>query len=117
MKARLPEEYRGGGQAAMMKKLQEMQEEMARAQQEVEESSFSASVGGGAVQAECNGKQELLSLKISPEAVDPEDIEMLEDLVMSAVNEALSKAGEAMNAAMERSQGGMAGMPGMGGLF
>jgi len=116
MKARLPEEYRGGGQAAMMKQLQKMQEDMARAQQEVEESSFGASVGGGAVQAECNGRQELLSVKISPDVVDPEDVEMLEDLVLAAVNEALSKAGEAMSAAVERAQGGLVGMPGIGGM-
>lgn len=113
MKARLPEEYRGGGQAAMMKQLQKMQEDMAQAQQEVEEATFGASVGGGAVQAECNGKKELLSVKISPDVVDPADVEMLEDLVLAAANEALSKAGEAMDAAMERAQGGMAGMPGM----
>jgi DNA-binding YbaB/EbfC family protein len=114
MKARLPEEYRGGGQAAMMKQLQKVQEEMALAQQEVEESTFSASVGGGAVQAECNGRQELRSIKISPEVIDPQDAELLEDLVLAAVNEALSKASEAMSAAMERAQGGMPGLPGMG---
>ena len=117
MKARLPDEYRGGGQAAMMKQLQKMQEDIAQAQQEVEESIFSASVGGGAVQAECNGKQELLSIRIKPDVVDPEDVKMLEDLVLAAANEALSKAGEAMASAVEKAQGPMAGMPGMPGLF
>ncbi|MDR0531169.1 MAG: YbaB/EbfC family nucleoid-associated protein [Oscillospiraceae bacterium] len=118
MKARLPDEYRGG-QAAMMKQLQKVQEDMERAQREVEESTFSASVGGGAVQAECNGRQELTAIKISPEVIDPQDAELLEDLVLAAVNEALLKAGEAMSGAMERAQGGMAGMmPGnLPGLF
>ena len=113
MKARLPDEYRSGGQAAMMKQLQQMQEEMARVQGEVEESTFSASVGGGAVTAECSGKQELLSVSISPEVVDPEDVEMLEDLVLAAVNEALSKAKEAMEQAMAQAQGGMPNIPGL----
>jgi len=111
MKARLPEEYRGG-QAAMMAKLQKMQEEMARVQEEVENSSFSASVGGGAVTAECNGRHELLGIAISPEVVDPEDVEMLQDLVIAAVNEALAKAGEAMEQAMETAKGGLS-LPGM----
>ena len=111
MKARLPEEYRGG-QAGMMARLQKMQEEMAQAQEEVENAAFSASVGGGAVTAECNGKHELLGITISPEVVDPEDVEMLQDLVISAVNEALAKAGEAMEQAMEAVKGGM-NLPGM----
>ena len=113
MKARLPDEFRGGGQAAMMKQLQKMQEEMARVQEEVENASFSASVGGGAVTAQCNGRQELLSISISPEVVDPEDVEMLEDLVLAAVNECLSKAKDAMEQGMAQAQGGMPGLPGM----
>jgi DNA-binding YbaB/EbfC family protein len=115
MKARLPDEYRGG-QAAMMQRLQKMQEDMAQAQQEVEESVFSASVGGGTVQAEVNGRHELLSLKLKPEVVDPEDLEMLEDLILAAVNEAMSKAEEAMRQGVDRAQGGLAGMmpPGLG---
>jgi len=106
MKARLPDEFRSG-QAGMMARLQKMQEEVARVQEEVEASTFSASVGGGAVTAECNGKRELLGIEISPEVVDPEDVEMLQDLVIAAVNEALAKAGEAMDAAMDAAKGGM----------
>ena len=113
MKARLPDEYRSGGQAAMMRQIQKMQEEMARVQEEVENSTFSASVGGGAVTAECNGKQELLSISISPEVVDPEDVEILEDLVLAAANEALSKAKETMEQAMAQAQGGMPNIPGL----
>ena len=112
MKARLPDEYRGG-QAGMMARLQKMQEEMARVQEEVEAASFSAAVGGGAVTAECNGKRELLGIEISPEVVDPEDVEMLQDLVIAAVNEAITKAGDAMEQAMEAAKGGL-NLPGMG---
>ena len=83
----------GAGQAAqqmqMQQKLMQMQQEMAKAQQEVEEATFTASVGGGAVSAAANGKKEITALTIKPEAVDPEDVEMLQDLVISAVNEAL----------------------------
>ena len=111
MKARLPEEYRGG-QAGMMAKLQKMQEEMARVQEEVEDTTFSATVGGGAVTAECNGRHEVLGVTISPEVVNPEDVEMLQDLVIAAVNEALAKAGEAMEQAMEAAKGGM-NLPGL----
>ena len=116
MKARLPDEYRGGktGQAAMMQKLQQMQEDMARAQEEVENATFSASVGGGTVTAECNGKQQLTSIKIAPEVIDPDDAEMLEDLVLAAANEALHKAAEAMEQSMAAAQSAMPNMPGMG---
>lgn len=87
-------------QAAMQQQLLKMQEDMAKQQQEVEEKTFSASVGGGAVSATVNGKKELTALTIKPEAVDPEDVEMLQDLVISAVNEALRQAEEAMSASM-----------------
>lgn len=77
----------GAGQAAqqmqMQQKLMQMQQEMAKAQQEVEEATFTASVGGGAVSAAANGKKEITALTIKPEAVDPEDVEMLQDLVIS----------------------------------
>jgi len=81
-------------------------------QEEVEGSTFSASAGGGAVTAECNGKQEMLRVSISPEVVDPEDVEMLEDLVLAAVNETLSKAREAMEQGLEEARGGI-NIPGM----
>ena len=87
-------------QAAMQQQLMKMQEDMAKKQQEVEEKSFTASVGGGAVSATVNGKKEVTALTIKPEAVDPEDVEMLQDLVISAVNEALRQAEEAMSASM-----------------
>lgn len=87
-------------QAAMQQQIAKMQEDMAQRQQEVEEKAFTASVGGGAVSATVNGKKEVTALTIKPEAVDPEDVEMLQDMVISAVNEALHQADEAMNASM-----------------
>ena len=85
--------FRGGfggmSQAQMMKQAQKMQEEFARMQKELEEKEFTAKAGGGVVSATVNGQRELVKLTIDPEAVDPDDVEMLEDLVKAAVNEAL----------------------------
>jgi DNA-binding YbaB/EbfC family protein len=100
-------------QQQMQQKLMKMQEEMAKAQEEVENRSFTSSVGGGVVQATVNGKKELTDLVIKPEAVDSEDVEMLQDLILSAVNEALRQADEAMNSTMGSFTGGL-GIPGLG---
>ena len=94
-------------QAAVQQQIAQMQEAMNAAQTEVENRSFTASVGGGAVEAVASGKKELVSLAIKPEAVDPEDVEMLQDLVVSAVNEALRQAGDAMDKAMDSITGGL----------
>ena len=75
----------------MMRRLQQMQANLAKAQKEIEEASVEASAGGGAVNVVVNGQPKLQSLKIAPEAVDPADVEMLEDLIVAAVNEALEK--------------------------
>ena len=83
MKARIPGAQQGGS-ANMMKKIQEMQEEMARVQQEVEETEFTASAGGGAVEVTVNGRHEAVSIKMAPEIIDPEEPEMLEDLIIAA---------------------------------
>ncbi|MDO4811634.1 MAG: YbaB/EbfC family nucleoid-associated protein [Eubacteriales bacterium] len=99
-------------QAQMQQKLMKMQQEMAKAQEDVENALFSASVGGGAVQATVSGKKQLVTLAIQPEAVDPEDVEMLQDLVISAVNEALRQADEAMNNSMSSLTGGL-NIPGL----
>ncbi|MPN61886.1 Nucleoid-associated protein [bioreactor metagenome] len=80
---------------------------MASTQSAVEAQEFRASVGGGVVEAVVNGKKELLSLSIKPEAVDPEDVEMLQDLVVSAVNEALRQADETMTNSMQKLTGGL----------
>ena len=109
--------FSGGGSAMrqqqMQQKLLKMQQEMNKAQEEVENSSFTASVGGGAVTAVVSGKKELTALTIKPDAVDPEDVEMLQDLVISAVNEALRQAEDAMSTSMNALTGGL-NIPGLG---
>ena len=109
MKARIPNQ---GGQANMMKRLQQMQEDMARVQQECEEAEYSASAGGGAIDVTVNGKHQVVSVKIQPDVVDPEDIEMLEDLLVAAVNEAMRKADETAEREMGKITGGM-NIPGL----
>ena len=94
-------------QAELQQKIAQMQEQMTQTQEAVEAQEFTASVGGGVVTAKVNGKKELLSVVIKPEAVDPEDVEMLQDLVVSAVNEALRQAGEAMDKGMEQVTGSL----------
>ncbi len=94
-------------QAEMQARIQQMQEQVNAAQDAVEAQEFTASVGGGVVEAKVNGKKEVLSVTIKPEAVDPEDVEMLQDLVVSAVNEALRQAGEAMDKSIEQATGGL----------
>ena len=109
--------FSGGGSAMrqqqMQQKLLKMQQDMAAAQEAVENASFTASVGRGVVQATVSGKKELTALTVKPEAVDPEDVEMLQDLVISAVNEALRQADEAMNSSMQSFTGGL-NLPGFG---
>ncbi len=103
----------GMNQAAMMKQAQKMQQEMLRMQEEMENKTFSASSGGGMVTATVNGKHELLSLEIDPEAVDPDDAEMLQDMVIAAVNEAIRAADADSANNMSRLTGGL----NLGGLF
>ena len=97
-------------QQQMQQKLMKMQQEMEKAQADVEASSFTASVGGGVVTATVNGKKMLTDLVIKPEAVDPDDVEMLQDMIMAAVNEALRTAEETRNAELSRLAPGMGGM-------
>ncbi|HJB14048.1 MAG TPA: YbaB/EbfC family nucleoid-associated protein [Candidatus Oscillibacter excrementigallinarum] len=94
-------------QAEMQARIQQMQEQVNAAQEAVEAQEFTASVGGGVVEAKVNGKKEVVAVTIKPEAVDPEDVEMLQDLVVSAVNEALRQAGEAMDKSIEQATGGL----------
>ncbi|MBQ2774969.1 MAG: YbaB/EbfC family nucleoid-associated protein [Clostridia bacterium] len=111
MKARIPGAQQGGN-ANMMKKIQQMQEEMARVQEEVENSEYTASAGGGAVEVTVNGRHEAVSIKMDPEIVDPEEIEMLEDMIIAAFNESVRKANDAMEQGMERAKGGLS-IPGL----
>ena len=103
----------GMNQAAMMKQAQKMQQEMLRMQEEMENKTYKAAAGGGMVTAEVTGKHELKSLTIDPEAVDPEDVEMLQDMVIAAVNEAMRIADAEASANMSRLTGGL----NLGGLF
>ena len=100
--------YSGGGMNMnMLKQAQKMQQDMLKMQQEIEEKEFSASSGGGMVTAIVSGKKELKSIDIDPEAVDPEDIEMLSDMIVAAVNEAMRKAELSMSEGMSKLTGGM----------
>lgn len=109
MKARIPGAQNQGN---MMKKIQQMQEDMTRIQEEIEPTEYTSSVGGGAVEVTVNGSHEVLSIKMQPDVVDPEDIEMLEDLLISALNESIKKANDAMDQGMEKAKGGLS-IPGL----
>jgi len=100
--------YGGGGMNMnMIKQAQKMQQEMIKMQQEMEEKTYEAAVGGGVVKATVNGKHQVVGLTIDPEAVDPEDVEMLCDMVIAAVNEAFRNADADMNNNMSKITGGM----------
>ena len=107
--------FPGGGMPGnmnnLMKQAQRMQRQMEEGQKELETKEFSATAGGGAVEAVVSGKKEILRLTLSQEVVDPEDVEMLQDLIMAAVNEALRKAEEASSELMGRMTGGLGGLP------
>lgn len=96
----------------LMKQAQQMQAKMAKMQEELESRTVEATAGGGVVKVVVNGKQELLDIKIDPDAVDPEDVEMLEDLILAAVNEGLRKVSDMVSKEMSKLTGGM-NIPGM----
>lgn len=100
------------GLGNIMKQAQQMQAKIARVQQELEDKEVEATAGGGMVTARANGKQQILDLKIEKDVVDPEDVEMLQDLVMAAVNEAIKKSQEMIQEEMSKVTGGM-NIPGM----
>jgi len=97
----------GGNMQQLARQAQKLQQQMTKMQEEIEAREFEATAGGGMCTAVVNGKKELLSLSIKPEAVDPDDVEMLQDLVMAAVNEALRTAGETMDREMGKMTGGL----------
>ncbi len=109
MKARLPQGYGGGSNnmQAMLRQAQKMQEDMATAQAELEAKEYTATAGGGMVTATVDGKHLLRSLELNPEAVDPDDTEMLSDMIMAAVNEAVRKAQAESEETMGKLTGGM----------
>lgn len=96
----------------VVKQAQKMQEQMTQIQSEVEEKVVESVAGGGMIKVQANGKKEILSIKIDPEAVDPDDVETLEDLVIVAVNDAIKKADDMMNEAMQSLTGGL-NIPGL----
>ena len=103
----------GGMNMNMIKQAQKMQQDMLKMQEELESKEYDATAGGGMVKAVVNGKHELLSLSIHPEAVGPEDVEMLQDMVVAAVNEAMRKAEAEAAQNMSKLTGGL----NLGGLF
>ena len=110
MKARLPQGYGGGGPSniqQLAKQAQKMQEEMDRVTTELEDKEYKATSGGDAVEAVVTGKMELKTLTVKPEVVDPEDIEMLQDLIISGVNEILKEVDDYGAAEMEKVTGGV----------
>jgi len=103
----------GGNMQQLMRQAQKLQQQMQEAQEKLDEAEYEASSGGGMVTVKVSGKRELSSITINPEVVDPDDVEMLQDLILAAVNEALRKGEETREATMNRMAPGM----GMGGLF
>lgn len=101
-----------GNMNQMLKMAQKMQQDLARTQEEMGEKVVEASAGGGAVTATVNGRKELLALKIEPEVVTPDDVEMLEDMIVAAINQAMRQAEEMMAEAMAKITGGIK-LPGM----
>ncbi len=99
-----------GGMNNLMKQAQRMQRQMEESAKELETLEFTASSGGGAVSVTVTGKKEVTKVSIQPEAVDPEDVETLEDMIVAAANEALKQAEEASNAAMSKFSGGLGGL-------
>ena len=109
--------YRGGmpmgmggkNQMQMMKQAQKMQQDLLKMQEEMESKEYEASAGGGVITAVVSGKRELVRVNIDPEAVDPDDVEMLQDMIVAAVNEAMKQADEASQELMGKMTGGLGG--------
>ena len=114
MKANIPKGMGGGPQNmnAMIRQAQKMQEDMEALQADLDEREYDISAGGGAVGVKINGKREILSIDIKPEIVDPDDIEMLSDILVAAVNEAIKRVDETNNAEMSKLTGSV-GLPGL----
>ncbi len=110
---RSPSPMGGGMNANMIKQAQKMQQDMLKMQAELENATYTATAGGGAVTATVSGKRELSSIQLQPEVVDPDDIEMLQDLICAAVNEAMRKAESSASEQMSKITGGL----NLGGLF
>ena len=115
MKARIPKNIGGGGAQnmnQMIKQAQKMQDQITELQEDIEAREFSATAGGGAVEVTITGKKTIKSLTLKPEVVDPEDIEMLQDLIISAINEAVNNIETTTESEMSKITGGVA-LPGL----
>ena len=110
MKAMVP---KGPSMNEMLRQAQKMQEDMQAKQAELEAREYDVSAGGGAVKVKINGKREILSIDISPEIVDPDDIETLSDIIVAAVNEAIKKVNSASDEEMQKITGPLGSMPGL----
>ena len=109
---RFPMGGMGGNANNMIRQAQKMQQEMLKAQEEIEQKEFESTSGGGAVAVKMNGKKELTEITIKPEACDPDDIEMLQDLILTAVNDVIGKVDNENNAQMSKLTGGI-NIPGL----
>jgi DNA-binding YbaB/EbfC family protein len=105
--------FGGGNMNNLMKQAQKMQKDMEKLQSELQEKEVEATAGGGAVKVIATGKKEIKEITISRDVVDPDDVEMLQDLVLAAVNEAIRKADEMVNGEMSKITGGMGGLGGL----
>lgn len=114
MKSRVPKQFHGGGQDmnSMIHQARKMQDQITALQEDIEQRTFNASAGGGAVSVTLTGKKTLQSIELKKEVVDPEDIEMLQDLIISAVNEAVNNIEETTENEMSKITGGVA-LPGL----
>ena len=114
MKVKIPNNggFGGGNMQSMLRQAQKMQEDMAAKQEELEAREYDVAAGGGVVNVKINGKKEILSVKLSPEIVDPDDIETLEDLIVAAVNEGIKKVESVSSEEMQKITGSM-NIPGM----
>ena len=112
MKARLPKGYGRPDPNAMMRQVQKMQDDIRAKQEELEAKEYTGTASGEMVTVTMNGKHEITAVKIKPEAVDPDDIEMLEDLIVAATNEALRKVEQENQAVMSKLTGGLGGLGG-----
>lgn len=113
MRANIPKGMGGGGNMnAMLRQAQKMQEDMAALQEELDAREYDVSAGGGMVKLKINGKKEVLSIDISPDIVDPDDVETLADIITAAVNEGIKRVDDTNSAEMAKITGGL-GMPGM----
>ena len=111
-KSRMPMGMGGANMNNMIKQAQKMQQEMMKMQDEMEATEFESTAGGGVITVKVSGSKQILDVNIKPEAVDPDDVEMLQDLIITAVNDAMKKVDEANNSKMSRLTGGM-NIPGL----